>query len=215
MIELRGGHPKDTKQLASLVFDSAPVLLPYLFGGDSQALGYIQQAMYQEDGQYSAKRHIVAFGELESSTKAMFNNKSLANNDAIFGCITLWHDGLREAFHQQTLSSLSSFLSDKQLRHLVAINPSLMQVFVAPSAEELCIGHLSVKPVHQGSGVGKKLIAYAIKQGENFAKKRLVLDVDADNSRAIHFYQSCDFVQEASSEFSPTQQRFVRMSYTL
>lgn len=215
MIELRGGQPQDTKQLASLVFDSAPLLLPYLFSGDSQALDFIQQAMHREDGQYSAKRHIVACGEIEASAKAKFTDESFIKNDTIFGCITLWHDGLSETFHQQTLRSLSSFLSDKQLRHLVAINPSLMQVFVAPSAEELCIGHLAVKPLYQGNGVGKKLIAYAIKQGKHLAKKRLVLDVDADNSGAIHFYQSCDFHQETSSEFSPTQQHFVRMSYTL
>jgi GNAT superfamily N-acetyltransferase len=215
MIELRGGQPQDTKQLASLVFDSAPILLPYLFGGESQALDYIQQAMHQEDGQYSAKRHIVACGEQEASDKSILHDESLVKNDIIFGCLTLWHDGLSEAFHQQTLSSLSSFLSDKQLRHLVTTNPSLMRVFVAPSAEELCIGHLAVEPLYQGNGVGKALIACAIKQGNNLAKKRLVLDVDAANSRAIHFYQSCDFIQEAWSEFSPTQQRFVRMSYTL
>lgn len=209
MIELRAGQTKDTQQLATLVFDSAPILLSYLFGGTSRAIDYVTQAMLPDDGQYSANRHIVACAKIDNKTKSY--HESSFNDELVVGCITLWHDGLSECFHQQTFSSLSSFLSGEQLRHLVAINPRLMQVFVAPRPHELCIGHLAVSPFYQGKGVGKKLIEYAIEQAKRLSKTRIVLDVDADNHKAIRFYQHCDFNKEASTEFAPTQQQFLRM----
>jgi GNAT superfamily N-acetyltransferase len=56
------------------------------------------------------------------------------------------------------------------------------------------VGGLFVAPEHQGSGIGRRLIAHAISlRGE------LTVDVFKKNLRACEFYASCGFVPESES----------------
>jgi ribosomal protein S18 acetylase RimI-like enzyme len=198
MISVRRGESTDADELVSLVLQSAPILLPYLFGSHKETRLYMSQAMLRPDGQYSAGRHWVAV----ANTKPM-------------GCITLWDAQMPEQFHAQTLASLASVLNPQQLAHLVKINPTLSKVFTAPTINELCIGHLAVAPAVQGSGVGKKLIDHAINQAKILAKPRLILDVDISNDQAVNFYRACQFTETSEQHFEPTQQTFLRMTYIL
>lgn len=198
MIELRDGEPCDVDSLTQLVYESAPILLPYLFGSQQNAFDYISQAMLNPDGQYSARRHCVAANALKAEA-----------------CVTLWHSHMPTQFHEQTLKSLAAFLQVRQLAHLVNINSELTRVFEPPTAQELCIGHLAVLSPSQGKGIGKKLVAYAIRQAKNYAKEKVVLDVDVDNEDAISFYRGCDFTEINERKFAPTEQTFMRMVYTI
>lgn len=101
MIELRDGEPCDVDSLTQLVYESAPILLPYLFGSQQNAFDYISQAMLNPDGQYSARRHCVAANALKAEA-----------------CVTLWHSHMPTQFHEQTLKSLAAFLQVRQLAHL-------------------------------------------------------------------------------------------------
>ena len=203
MLELRQGRAEDAAQLSDLVLSSAPILLPYLFSSASQARQFVDLAMRQEDGQYSAVRHCVAAKD------------ALIQGPKVVGCVTLWHSDLPERFHSYTLSSLASFLSSEQVRRLLTLNPVLTEVFVPPSSEELCIGHLAVESSQRGKGVGKELLAYAMRQAKSLNKVSLVLDVDAQNDEALRFYAGCDFTQQYIKHFAPSQQSFYRMRYIL
>lgn len=197
MIFLRQGIVEDAAELSKLILSSAPTLLPYLFQGEQQALEYIRLASVQPDGQYSATRHTVA-----------------TNGERVVGCVTFWDKQLPKSFNTHTLKSLSDFLSSAQLTHLLKSNDKIASVFLSPNDNQLCVGHLAVLPEYKGIGVGRKLIAHAIKCAKQRAKNQVVLDVDSENEEAISFYLTNGFALVNENEFWPTQQCFLRMSYT-
>lgn len=202
MIELQDGNTVEkfsSATFASLVFSSAPVLLPYLFGGKAQALDYIARASTRPDGQYSAKRHRLA----------------IADGKSIIACITLWDNELARSFHEHTLKSLKDFLSPDQIIHVLKTNDKLANAFVAPQEDQLCIGHLAVIEKYRCRGIGKKLLDYAIAQAKLKHKKQIVLDVDSKNAAALRFYTGAGFELDNSTEYESTHQIFYRMSYSL
>lgn len=198
MIALRKGSKLDADALATLILSSAPTLLPYMFKGQENAIEYIWQASQQADGQYSAARHQVA-----------------TDGNNVVACITLWDNQLSASFHSYTLQSLTRFLQANQIAHLLSINEVITQVFLAPLAHQLCIGHLAVLENYRGLGIGKKLIAYAILQAKTRGKTQLVLDVDTSNDEAISFYTGLGFVIMQNAQFNPSNQAFYRMQYSL
>lgn len=200
MILLRQGQTSDAKDLAKLILSSAPTLLPYLFGNEQSCKAYIECAAALVDGQYSATRHQVALDERQS--------KAIA-------CVTLWDKTLPPSFHTQTLNSLQSFLTPIQIKHIVKVNSMISKVFLSPTEQQLCIGHLSVSLAYQGMGIGKKLVAHAIKVAKQKNLAQLVLDVDADNEQALSFYLGLGFMIHTETRFEPTQQSYLRMSYRL
>lgn len=198
LISLRAGDKNDSEALATLIFASAPVLLPYLFKGQKNAIDYILQASQQPDGQYSAVRHQLAVDGVKA-----------------IGCITLWDNQLSPSFHSYTVKSLTKFLLPDQIIHLLATNDIITKVFLAPLSHQFCIGHLAVLEEYKGLGVGKKLIAYAILQAKQYNKSQLVLDVDSSNDEAISFYTGLGFLLKQTTQFSPTNQAFHRMEFNL
>ena len=129
--------------------------------------------------------------------------------------MTVWHANMPESFRAGTLASLTKFLEPSVLSHLIRINPLLEEVFLAPKHDQLCIGHLSVSAEHQGQGIGRKLIAHAIKLAKQSLLNSIVLDVEDSNEQAISFYHACGFIEITETKFSPTAQTFVRMEFRL
>lgn len=202
MICLRQGRKDDAFALSRLIYSSAPDLLPYLFDGEANALSYLMKACGGADGQYSASRHTLATVNVKGAQKCL-------------ACMTLWSNDMPASFHVATLNSLTDFLSHSQIQHLLNINPLLSQVFRAPLKHQLCIGHLAVDKDNKGQGIGKKLIAYAIKQARLMSKTTLVLDVDKQNDEALNFYLNCNFKSVTESVFKPSDQTFLRLHYRL
>lgn len=198
MIEVRKGTPDDSSSLAPLVLASAPVLLQFLFGSKVIAERFIEHAAEQADGQYSSSRHIIA-----------------SDDNLPIACMTVWHANMPESFRAGTLKSLTEFLEPSVLSHLIRVNPLLEEVFLAPQNDQLCIGHLAVSAEHQGQGIGRKLIAHAIKLAKQSLLNSIVLDVEDSNEQAISFYHACGFIEITESKFSPTEQTFVRMEFRL
>lgn len=198
MVELRDGKASDSEVLCALIFASAPILLPYLFGSKTHALEYIAKAANQPDGQYSAVRHRVAYKGAE-----------------LIACITLWDNQLPKSFHSHTLQSLATFLTPRQITHLITTNEKIKEVFEPPLPHQLCIGHLSVLEQYKGMGIGQMMIAYATMQAKLRKKPQLVLDVDSHNEEAVGFYTGLGFMLMSSNYFPPTQQTFYRMQYNL
>ena len=204
MMNIRQGVGTDSANLARLVLSSAPVLLPFLFQGEKEATRFIQLAAQQENGQFSANMHYV----IETPKNADVGL-------GICACMTLWHAQLGDAFQLATVKCLQQYLSESQIQHLLITNPLLSDVFQSPLAHELCVGHLAVNESFKGQGLGKKLIAHAIKQAKILNKSCLILDVDKDNDEALSFYLACGFMQGKDSFFEPTQQTFSRLHYSL
>jgi len=204
MMNIRQGLVTDSANLCELILSSAPVLLPYLFKGEQAVKAFIEQAAQQDNGQFSANMHYV----IEPS-------KNDNSNLQICACMTLWHAQLGDAFQLATLKCLQQYLLESQIQHLLITNPLLSRVFQSPLEHELCVGHLAVHENFKGQGLGKKLIAHAIKQAKILNKSCVILDVDKDNDEALSFYLACGFMLSKDSFFEPTQQTFSRLHYTL
>lgn len=198
MILLRNGEASDAEELCDLIFSTAPVLLPYLFGNANQANDYIKQALTREDGQYSAVRHRVAYEQQK-----------------VLGCIAIWTNSLPSSFYWHTELSLTELLTPEQVLHIARVNHLIAEVFSAPTKDQICIGHFAVSPELQGRGIGKKLLSYAFQEARRENKKQLVLDVDINNEDAVNFYIGMGFVLVSETDFKPTKQTFYRMQYTV
>ncbi len=198
MILTRQGEVADSSALSQLIFSTAPVLLPYLFGSNHDAKRYIHDASEMEDGQYSAFRHHVAY-----------------DDTTVVGCITTWDQQLPDSFYYHTEKSLTELLTNHQIMHIVEANEHIANVFLPPTNEQICIGHLAVLPHYRGMGIAKQLMAYAIEKAYLAKKTHLVLDVDAANEDAVCFYLGFGFVMKKETVFLPTKQTFYRMQYTL
>ncbi|MDG1254426.1 MAG: GNAT family N-acetyltransferase [Glaciecola sp.] len=204
MFILRQGQAQDAQGLSTLILATAPELLPVVFGDELGIKNYLAHALMLPNGQYSAARHQV-----------LVTHNDMSKKEEVVGCITLWHDDLGADFVNQTISAMISVFSPEQVAQVAAINPALLAVFVPPQSNQLALGHISVAPEYQGLGLGKKLIAYGIKQAKLLGKQQVVIDVDSDNEQAVCFYESCDFMTSASSQLALTGQTFLRMVYQL
>jgi ribosomal protein S18 acetylase RimI-like enzyme len=204
MFILRQGQEQDAPELSSLIFATAPELLTTVFAGELGVRKYLDHALVLSNGQYSAASHQV-----------LVTQDGISNKEQVVGCITLWHDDLGREFVNQTISAMINVFTPEQVAHIAAINPGLLTVFVPPSQNQLALGHISVAPEYQGLGLGKKLIAYGIRQAKLLRKQQVVLDVDSENEQAVCFYESCDFMTIAKTKFGPTGQTFLRMAYHL
>jgi ribosomal protein S18 acetylase RimI-like enzyme len=204
MFILRQGQAHDAQALCTLIFATAPELLPVVLGDKPCLKTYLAHALMLPNGQYSAARHQV-----------LVIHDQQSQDEQVVGCITLWHDDLGADFVNQTISAMINVFTSEQLSQIARINEAILSVFVPPSRNELALGHISVSPEYQGLGLGKKLIAYGIRQAKLLGKQQVVIDVDSDNEQAVCFYESCDFMTTASTELALTGQTFLRMVYRL
>jgi ribosomal protein S18 acetylase RimI-like enzyme len=204
MFILRQGQAHDAQALSTLIFATAPELLPVVIGDKQCLKNYLAHALMLPNGQYSAARYQV-----------LVIHDQQSQDEQVVGCITLWHDDLGADFVNQTINAMINVFTSEQLTQIARINKTLLSVFVTPSRNELALGHISVSPEYQGLGLGKKLIAYGIRQAKLLGKQQVVIDVDSDNEQAVCFYESCDFMTIESTQLALTGQTFLRMVYRL
>ena len=57
------------------------------------------------------------------------------------------------------------------------------------------INMLGIEPDYQGNGLGKHLITYAIKHQNKTGKKKIILDVDSENTKARKLYGQLGFMR--------------------
>ncbi len=195
MLEIKQGTIQYTDGIVPLILASAPELLAYIFGSTEKAASFLAHAVKQNDGQFSAVRHKIA----------IMDNK-------LVGCVSIWHTDMPPNFHDATLKSIATFLSPEQMAHVIAINPLLVTLFPPPTLDELCFGHLSVRPDYQGVGVASKLLSYIVRQAKYLKKNTIVLDVDECNQDALAFYEKWHFKTIERALFEPTRQHFLRLN---
>lgn len=198
MVELKTGSLAFADALPSLVYDSAPPVLDYIFEGKSNALAYLERVAVEPEGQFSANRHHFA-----------------CINGLAVGCVSLWHTKLPEAFHTATFLSLKKHLSVELLNHVISINPVLISAFAPPKDHQLCFGHLSVKQEYRGQNIGSKLLAYVARKGNQMLKRELALDVEAANEAALDVYERWGFSIKKTQFLAPLNREFYRMTRPL
>ena len=194
MVELKAGHVDYAPALAGLVYASAPEVLGFLFGSQTNALDFISKAATAEDGQFSVFRHRFA----------LYNGKPV-------GVVSHWYSELPQSFQTQTLNSLYKFLPPTLLPHIFKVNPLLLESFAPPATHQVCFGHLAVLESYRGRDIGSKLLAYIMDEARAMQKTEMALDVLSSNETAISFYHRWGFIEQKASFFAPTKQEYIRM----
>jgi GNAT superfamily N-acetyltransferase len=192
--------PAEADQLAALVFQSEPILLSYLFGGEENCLAFLRYACARSDGQFSAGRH---WGVSDA------NN---TESQVLLGACTTWYFPMSDVFQHETLEALKGFFNVKQLGHLLINREALDLCFAGPTSEQLCLGHLAIIPSARNLGLASSLIAFAKRKAQKMNKSALVLDVEKSNRAALNCYLSAGFNVVSENHFLPTEQCFLRLT---
>jgi ribosomal protein S18 acetylase RimI-like enzyme len=195
-LNIQRGATAQSAAIAKLIYASEPRLLSFLFGNDTRAQAYLQQACSQTHGQFSANYHWV----------------SLEDGKTVDGICATWLSVMPVEFQLGTIASLREFLTPEQIIHLLAYKETLDACFIAPQSHQVCLGHVSVCAASQQKGIASALIAHAVEYAIKSAKREIILDVEEANLGAIKCYLKAGFVELKHSRFEPTQQTFVRMT---
>jgi len=195
-LKIQPGVTSQSAAIAQLIYASEPTLLSFLFGGETRAQDYLQQACSQTHGQFSANYHWVA----------------LEDENTVEGICATWLSVMPAEFQLGTIASLREFLTPEQIIHLLAYKETLDACFIAPQSHQVCLGHVSVCSASQHKGMASALIAHAIEYAKKSVKREIVLDVEEANLGAIKCYSKAGFVESKHSRFEPTEQTFVRMT---
>jgi ribosomal protein S18 acetylase RimI-like enzyme len=190
-MKIRQAAQDDAKTLASLIFSSAPTTLIATFEINStlSVLNFLQSNLSTEHGQYGYANHWVA--EIDNQ---------------IVGCVSAWHTGLLDSFHQATLSKLTGFYGITHTLSVVHASLALTDCIPKPKKHEWCIGHFAVNSQYQRKGIGSALLGFMQEQALDFKKSELCLDVESSNIQALNFYLGQGFVKNSESIVSPRMQ---------
>jgi ribosomal protein S18 acetylase RimI-like enzyme len=184
---IRQATKKDVKDLASLIYSSAPDVLSTIFDINEQlsALNFLNSSLLTEDGQYGFANHWVT--EVDHQVVA---------------CVSGWHSDLPLSFHQSTLNKLAGFYGIPHTLSVVQASLALKDCIPKPEKNEWCIGHFAVLQLHQRKGIGSGLVDCMQKHAMSSGKTTLCLDVESTNTQAIDFYLAQGFVKKNESSVS-------------
>lgn len=178
MILIRKANPNDGGDFAKLILLSSPYF-PFIFGDGIEDT--LQKIFCLPENLFSYKH--TYFAEV--------NNKNVG--------LILGYDfktKYKENFK-------TGFLLFKEIGRifLTKISPLLKFNFTIGklNKNEYYISNVAVYPEFQGKGIGKKLILHVETDAKKTLSKRIVLDVEKDNIKAIDFYKSLGY--EIENEF--------------
>ncbi|MFT5283745.1 MAG: ribosomal protein S18 acetylase RimI-like enzyme [Yoonia sp.] len=183
----RAAIKNDACFLAPLIFSSAPVALAATFdiSDELSSLNFLHSNLLNCDGQFGYGNHWVA----------VIDNQ-------LAGCISTWHSGLPDSFHQATFNNLTNFYGIAHVFSVLQASQALQDCIPKPKKHELCIGHFAVLAKYQGQGVATNLLKFAQQKALVCGKSALCLDVESTNLQAIDFYLGRGFIQESESGLS-------------
>lgn len=187
-MNIRQAKQADAKELAALVYSSAPLVIAAVFtiNDELSAENFIESCLLGAEGQYGYNNHWVA--EVDNR---------------VVGCISAWHSALPSSFHQATLNKLAEFYGVAHTLAVLQASQTLKDCIPKPKNHEWCIGHFAVSATYQKTGVGATLLEFMHQKALNFGKSKLCLDVECINTRAINFYLSQGFQKISESGVSP------------
>ncbi|MEP1448491.1 MAG: GNAT family N-acetyltransferase [Paraglaciecola sp.] len=186
-MNIRLANQADAKELAALIFSSAPLVLTAMFSINEKlsAENFLESCLLGAEGQYGYNNHWVA----------VVDNR-------VVGCVSAWHSALPSSFHHATLTQLTEFYGVAHTLAVLQASQTLQDCIPKPQEHEWCIGHFAVSAAFQKIGVGTALLNFMNEKALNFGKSHLCLDVESINTQAVKFYLGHGFQKNAESGVS-------------
>ena len=167
-IIIRKGKPEDAQDFSQLLLFTGPMLLLYLFGSNVRN---IMKNLFQHTKNYFGFEHSY-FVEL---------------NDKIAG-MALAYDYKQKK--QESLHMGLLLLKYLKWSFFTRITYLLKLEYGKIRKSECYLSNIAVYPEFRGLGLGKKLLEVIEKEARKAGNKRIVLDVEIDNKKAIRLYES-------------------------
>ena len=188
---IRKGEPKDAQDFSRLVLLSAPIFFPYLFGSDVRN---VMKNLFQHTRNYFSFEHshfIEVNGDI-AGMALVYNYKQKKQERLRTGLLLLKYLK-RNMFTQEA--------------YLLRSESILTQI----GERDCYLSNIAVYPDFRGLELGTKLLGLIQEETRETGNRRVVLDAETDNKRAIKLYERLGYnieqkspifqIKEKSSEF--------------
>jgi len=178
-IIIRKGKIEDAQDFSHLVLLSASTFFPSLFGSNAAK---VMKNLFQQSGNFFSFEHSY-FIEVNNKRAGMalgYNWEQKRQEELYTGLLLVKY--LRWSFFTQLPYLLKA------------------QNIVGKFAEsEYYLSNIAIYPEFRGLGLGTKLLGTIEEEARKTGCKRMVLDVETDNKRAIKLYEKIEYSIEQKS----------------
>ncbi|MFD2165719.1 GNAT family N-acetyltransferase [Thalassotalea euphylliae] len=177
-VTIRQATKADVDQVVHLMFSAGPDAYRYVFSINhaDEALDFLRYAYLKGLGEFGYQGHSVA-----------------CIKDNVVGVIGLRTYQDNNAYVLSALKNIIGFYGVRQGLKVIWRGLRFERVVKAPKANRLYIHNVGVCEYHQGEGIGRKLISYAIAQAKARDLVAACLDVAILNKRAKALYLKYGF----------------------
>ncbi|NLJ48106.1 MAG: GNAT family N-acetyltransferase, partial [Candidatus Atribacteria bacterium] len=189
------GNSNNSGDFAKLIVISAPLFFPALLGPH---LDNFIENVYKKPGNLFSHEH-AWFAEIQGKTTGMLLGYSgeVKRNQGLSTGLLFFKHFIKFGFFQKIIFLLKT-----------------QNFFPKIKRDDFYISNLAVFPEYQNRGIGTSLLKFAESEALSNRCVNMVLDVEAENQRAIKLYQKNGYVMESTSsslQFGKSQFQFIRM----
>ncbi len=176
---IRKGKPQDAQDFSQLVLLSGPTFLPYLFGSDVRN---VMKNLFQHTRNYFSFEHSY-FIEV---------NGEIAGMALVYNYKQKKRQNLRSSLLFLKYLKWSIFT---QFTYLLKSEHIMAQI----TESEYYLSNIAVYPKFRGLGFGTKLLGVIEEEARKTGSRRIVLDVEIDNKKAVKLYERLGYNIEQKS----------------
>lgn len=196
-ITIRKGKPEDAEDFSELVLYTGPELLPTLFGSESNVRNVMKGSFrHGRNGfSYEHSHFIEANGEIAAMA------------------LVFTHDQMRRE-QLRTMLFILRYLKLSFLTQIIYLYRS-SEILVQIEEGDSYLAHIAAYPRFRSLGFGTKLLEVIEEEARAAGSKRMVLDVETDNEKAIKLYERLGYRVESKSPILRIRDKgfeFVKMS---
>jgi len=178
-VTIREGKPQDAQDFSQLVLLSAPMFFPYLFGFDVRN---VMKNLFQHTKNYFSFEH----------------SYFIEVNGDIAGMALVYNYKQKKQEKLRTSLLLLKYLKRDMFTQLAYLLRS--ENIVTQIVERDCyLSNIAVYPDFRGLELGTKLLGLIQEETGKTGNRRVVLDAETDNTRAIKLYERLGYNIEQRS----------------
>ena len=177
-ITIRKGRPEDAQDFSQLVLFTGPELLPALFGSESNVRNVMK-------GSFQHIRNAFSY----EHSHFIEANGEIAGMALVFTCDQMRREQLR------TMLFILRYLKLSFLTQIIYLYRS-SQILVQITEGDSYLAHIAVYPKFRSLGFGTKLLEVLEEEARTTGSKRMVLDVETDNTEATKLYERLGYTIE-------------------
>jgi len=194
-LTIKKGNSNNSGDFAKLIVISAPLFFPALLGPH---LDNFIENVYKRPGNLFNHEH-AWFAEIQGKPTGMLLGYSgdVKRKEGLLTGLLFFKYFIKYGFPQKIIFLLKT-----------------QNFFPKVENDDFYISNLAVFPEYQNRGIGVHLLQFAESEALSNRCVSMVLDVEAENQRAIKFYQKNGYIMKSTSsslQLGKSQFQFIRM----